>query len=52
VSKDWLFYHILDVLRSEAYRRPERDIYCSQALAARLGIAATVLAVVLCEVMG
>ena len=52
MSKDWLFYHIIDVLRSDAYRRPERDIYCSEALAARLGIAASVLAVVLWGVMG
>ena len=52
MSKSWLFLHIIDVLRSEAHRRPERNIYCSKALAARLGIAATVLAAVLWGVMG
>ena len=37
MSKDWLFHHIIDVLRSEAYRRPERDIYCPLWLAVFLG---------------
>ena len=47
----WLFLHVLDALRVPS-NRPERNIYCSKALAARLGIAATVLAVVLWGVMG
>jgi hypothetical protein len=28
VNSSWLFWHIIDVLRSEAYRQPERDVYC------------------------
>ena len=52
MNPSWLFYHLLDALRSEAYRRPERNIYCSEALAVRLGIAAGALAVVLWGVMG
>ena len=52
MNPDWLFWHIIAVLRSPSNRQPERDIYCSKALAARLGIAAAVLAVVILGVMG
>jgi hypothetical protein len=52
MNPSWLFWHFLDALRSPSNRQPERDIYCSEVLAARLGIAATVLAVVLWGVMG
>ena len=51
VNPDWLFWHFLDALRVPS-NRPERSIYCSEALAARLGIAASVLAVVLWGMMG
>jgi len=51
VSPDWLFYHFLAALRVPS-NRPERNIYCSKALAARLGIAASVLAVVIWRMMG
>jgi hypothetical protein len=52
VNPSWLFWNLLDALRSESYRRPERDVYCSEALAARLGIAASFLAVVMWGVIG
>jgi hypothetical protein len=51
MNPDWLFWHLLDAVRVPS-NRPERDIYCSKALAARLGIAASVLAVVLWGMMG
>ena len=47
----WLFYHLLDALRVPS-NRPTRNVYCSKALAARFGIAATVLAVVIWGMMG
>lgn len=37
MNPSWLFYHIIDVLRSESHRRPERDVYCPLWLAVLLG---------------
>ena len=51
MGKDWLFWHFLAALRVPS-NRVERNIYCSKALAARLGIAASVLAVVMWRMMG
>ena len=39
MNRSWLFWHIIDVLRSEADRRPERDVYCPLWLATGLGAA-------------
>jgi hypothetical protein len=52
VNPDWLFWHLLDALRVPSDSPRPRNIYCSEALAARLGIAAAVLAVVIWGMMG
>jgi len=52
MNRSWLFWHLLDALRTPSDNPRPRDIYCSEALAARLGIAATVLAVVIWGMMG
>ena len=52
MNPDWPFWHLLAALRVPSDSPRPRDIYCSKALAARLGIAATVLAVVILGVMG
>ena len=52
MNPSWLFWHVIDALRTPSDSPRPRDIYCSKALAARLGIAAAVLAVVICGVIG
>lgn len=39
MNPGWLFYHIIDVLRSPSNRPPVRDVYCPEWLAVFLGAA-------------
>ena len=37
MNPSWLFWHIIDALRSPSNRQPERDVYCPAWLARTLG---------------